>query len=93
MVDVFGRNSQPSIPVEASEIADLIDFLHHVIHYEGQGGPVQANSKPRPEALALCGRASESLCPDVQHLLSHLKPDVNSSIYAATHPKLVQNPS
>ncbi|KAL0005249.1 hypothetical protein SO802_012810 [Lithocarpus litseifolius] len=27
MVDVFGRNSQPSIPVEASEIADLIDFL------------------------------------------------------------------
>lgn len=93
MVDVFGRNSQPSHPVEASEIADLIDFLHHVIHYEGQGGPVQANSKPRPEALALCGRASESLRPDVQHLLSHLKPDVNSSIYAATHPKLVQNPS
>jgi mediator of RNA polymerase II transcription subunit 23 len=66
---------------------------HHVIHYEGQGGPVQANSKPRPEVLALCGRASESLRPDVQHLLSHLKPDVNSSIYAATHPKVVQNPS
>ncbi|XP_062171372.1 mediator of RNA polymerase II transcription subunit 23 [Alnus glutinosa] len=93
IVDVFGRNSQPSNPVEASEIADLIDFLHHVIHYEGQGGPVQANSKPRPEVLALCGRASESLRPDVQHLLSHLKPDVNSSIYAATHPKVVQNPS
>jgi len=93
MVDVFGRNSQPSNPVEASEIADLIDFLHHVIHYEGQGGPVQANSKPRPEVLALFGRASESLRPDVQHLLSHLKPDVNSSVYAATHPKVVQNPS
>eukprot|EP00257_Ricinus_communis_P023719 XP_015583777.1 mediator of RNA polymerase II transcription subunit 23 isoform X2 [Ricinus communis] len=93
MVDVFGRNSQPSTPVEASEIADLIDFLHHVIHYEGQGGPVQANSKPRAEVLALCGRAAESLRPDIQHLLSHLKPDVNSSIYAATHPKLVQNPS
>lgn len=27
MVDVFGRNSQPATPVEASEIADLIDFL------------------------------------------------------------------
>ncbi|KAF5450349.1 hypothetical protein F2P56_030709 [Juglans regia] len=93
LVDVFGRNSQTSTPVEASEIADLIDFLHHVIHYEGQGGPVQANSKPRPEVLALCARASENLRPDVQHLLSHLKPDVNSSIYAATHPKLVQNPS
>ncbi|XP_015583777.2 mediator of RNA polymerase II transcription subunit 23 isoform X2 [Ricinus communis] len=93
MVDVFGRNSQPSTPVEASEIADLIDFLHHVIHYEGQGGPVQANSKPRAEVLALCARAAESLRPDIQHLLSHLKPDVNSSIYAATHPKLVQNPS
>ena len=66
---------------------------HHVVHYEGQGGPVQANSKPRPEVLALCGRASENLRPDVQHLLSHLKTDVNSSIYAATHPKLVQNPA
>lgn len=93
MVDVFGRNSQPSNPVEASEIADLVDFLHHVIHYEGQGGPVQANSKPRPDVLALCGRASESLRPDVQHLLSHLKPDVNCSIYAATHPKVVQSAS
>ncbi|KAF2308392.1 hypothetical protein GH714_006677 [Hevea brasiliensis] len=93
MADVFGRNSQPSTPVEASEIADLIDFLHHVVHYEGQGGPVQANSKPRPEVLAQCGRAAESLRPDIQHLLSHLKPDMTSSIYAATHPKLVQNPS
>ncbi|KAK9276326.1 hypothetical protein L1049_005858 [Liquidambar formosana] len=93
MVDVFGRDSQPSAPVEASEIADLIDFLHHVVHYEGQGGPVQANSKPRPEVLALFGRALENLRPDVQHLLSHLKTDMNSSIYAATHTKLAQNPS
>ncbi|XP_019179352.1 PREDICTED: mediator of RNA polymerase II transcription subunit 23 [Ipomoea nil] len=92
LVDVFGRNTQPPIPVEASEIADIIDFLHHVIHYEGQGGPVQANSRPRAEVLALCGRVAESLRPDVQHLLSHLKPDANSSIYAATHPKPVQNP-
>ncbi|XP_052186132.1 mediator of RNA polymerase II transcription subunit 23 isoform X2 [Diospyros lotus] len=90
MVDVLGKNSQPSAPIEASDIADIIDFLHHVVHYEGQGGPVQANSKPRAEVLAICGRAIENLRPDVQHLLSHLKTDVNSSIYAATHPKLVQ---
>ncbi|KAE8730080.1 Jasmonate-zim-domain protein 3, putative isoform 1 [Hibiscus syriacus] len=93
LVDVFGKNIQPSVPVEASEITDLIDYLHHIIHYEGQGGPVQANSKPRSEVLAICGRAAESLRPDVQHLLSHLKPDINTSIYAATHPKLAQNPS
>ncbi|XP_057961845.1 mediator of RNA polymerase II transcription subunit 23 isoform X2 [Malania oleifera] len=92
MSDVFGRNSQSSTPVQASDIADLIDFLHHVVHYEGQGGPVQANSKPRAEVLALCGRALENLRPDVQHLLSHLKSDTSTSIYAATHPKLVQNP-
>ncbi|KAI4373214.1 hypothetical protein MLD38_011365 [Melastoma candidum] len=92
MVDVFGRNAQSSAPAEASEIVDLVDFLHHVVHYEGQGGPVQANSKPRPEILALISRACESLRPDLQHLLSHLKTDVNSSVYAATHPKIVQNP-
>ncbi|KAL9352636.1 hypothetical protein Peur_055316 [Populus x canadensis] len=92
MVDVFGRSSQTSTAVEASEIADLIDFLHHVVHYEGQGGPVQPNSKPKSEFLALCGKAAESLRLDLQHLLSHLKPDTNSSIYAATHPKLVQDP-
>ncbi|KAK4409723.1 Mediator of RNA polymerase II transcription subunit [Sesamum angolense] len=91
MADVFGRNSQPSAPLEASEIADIIDFLHHIVHYEGQGGPVQASSKPRAEVLALIGRAAETLRPDVQHLLTHLKADVNSSIYAATHPKFVQN--
>ena len=68
-------------------------FSHHVVHYEGQGGPVQASSKPRPEVLALIGRASESLRPDIQHLLSHLNPDVNSSVYAAFHPKLAQNPT
>lgn len=93
MVDVFGKNSTPSTPVEAADIADLIDFLHHIVHYEGQGGPVQTNSKPRLEVLALCGRALENLRPDVQHLLSHLKIDSNSSIYAATYQKQVQNAS
>ncbi|OVA05734.1 Mediator complex [Macleaya cordata] len=92
MADVFGRNSQPSTPTEASEIADLIDFLHHAVLYEGQGGPVQSNSKPKLEILTLCGKVMELLRPDVQHLLSHLRTDPNSSIYAATHPKLVQNP-
>lgn len=67
-------------------------FSHHVIHYQGQGGPVQASSKPRPDVLALIGRASESLRPDIQHLLSHLKPDVDSSIYFAPVQK-VQNPN
>lgn len=70
----------------------FVALRHHVIHYEGQGGPVQASSRPRAEVLALCGRIAESLRPDVQHLLSHLKTDANSSIYAATHPKPVQNP-
>ena len=27
LVDVFGKNSQPSTSVEASDITDLIDFL------------------------------------------------------------------
>ncbi|CAH2033702.1 unnamed protein product [Thlaspi arvense] len=85
MVDVFGKNSQTQVPVEASQIADLIDFLHHVVHYEGQGGAVQSSSKPRPDILALIGRAADALRPDVQHLLSHLKTDPNSSIYAAAH--------
>lgn len=66
---------------------------HHVVHYEGQGGPVQGTSKPRPDVLALCGRALENLREDVRHLLSHLTTDVNSSIYAATHPKMAPNPS
>ncbi|KAK9750255.1 hypothetical protein RND81_02G182500 [Saponaria officinalis] len=92
MVDVFGKTAQPSVPAQASEIIDIIDFLHHAVHYEGQGGPVQATSKPRAEVLVLFSRALESLRPDVQHLLSHLTTDVNSSIYAATHPKLVQSP-
>ncbi|KAL3631411.1 Mediator of RNA polymerase II transcription subunit 23 [Castilleja foliolosa] len=87
MADVFGRNVQPPAPIEASEIADIIDFLHHIVHYEGQGGPVQASSKPRAEVLTLIGRAAESLRPDVQHLLTHLRADANSSVYAATHPK------
>ncbi|PHT50158.1 hypothetical protein CQW23_09905 [Capsicum baccatum] len=91
LVDVFGRNSQLSAPIEAADITDLIDFLHHVIHYEGQGGPVQASSKPRSEILALFGRAAENLRADVQHLFSHLNADSNSSVYAATHPKMVPN--
>lgn len=66
-------------------------YRHHIVHYEGQGGPVQASSKPRAEVLALIGRAAESFRPDVQHLMTHLKADVNCSIYAATHPKFVQN--
>ncbi|CAN7094362.1 unnamed protein product [Brassica rapa subsp. narinosa] len=85
MVDVFGKNSQTPVPVEASQIADLVDFLHHVVHYEGQGGAVQSSSKPRADTLALIGRAADSLRPDVQHLLSHLRTDPNSSIYAAAH--------
>ncbi|KAF9587040.1 hypothetical protein IFM89_039726 [Coptis chinensis] len=93
IADMFGRNSQPSTPNEASGVADLIDFLHHAILYEGQGGPVQASSKPKLEALGMCGKLMEMLRPDVQHLLSHLRADPNTSIYAATHPKLVQNPS
>lgn len=62
------------------------------MHYEGQVGPVQSTSKPRAEVLVLFSRALESLRPDAQHLLSHLTTDVNSSVYASTHPKLVQNP-
>ncbi|KAF1874457.1 hypothetical protein Lal_00029884 [Lupinus albus] len=88
LVDVFGINSQHSTSVQASEIADLIDFIHHVVHYEGQGGPVQASSKPRPEVLALIESSSENLRPDIRHLMLHLKTDVNSSIYVAvSHPK------
>ena len=58
---------------------------HHVVHYEGQGGAVQSSSKPRADTLALIGRAADSLRPDVQHLLSHLRTDPNTSIYAAAH--------
>ncbi|KAG7655287.1 Mediator complex subunit Med23 [Arabidopsis suecica] len=85
LVDVFGKTAQTTAPVEASQIADLIDFLHHIIHYEGQGGAVQTSSKLRPDILALIGRAAETLRPDVQHLLAHLKTNPNSSIYAAAH--------
>ncbi|PIA26633.1 hypothetical protein AQUCO_09100060v1 [Aquilegia coerulea] len=91
--DVFGKNSQPSTPNEASGVADLIDFLYHLILYEGQGGPVQTNSKPKLDTLATCGKLMEILRSDIQHLLCHLWIDPNTSIYAATHPKLVQNPS
>ncbi|CAA6664813.1 unnamed protein product [Spirodela intermedia] len=93
MADVFGKTTQPPTPVEASEIKDLVDFLHHAVMYEGQGGPVQSSSRPKPETLTLCGKVMDMLRPDVQHLLAHLKTDPNSSIYAATHPKLAQNPT
>ncbi|XP_051146018.1 mediator of RNA polymerase II transcription subunit 23 [Andrographis paniculata] len=87
MADVFGKNVQSQAPVEASEISDIIDFLHHIVHYEGQGGPVQPSSKPRAEILALIGRAAENLRPDVQHLLTHLKNDVNCSVYTTVNSK------
>lgn len=93
MADVFGKNSQPATPVDASEIRDLIDFIHHAVMYEGQGGPVQSSSKPKLEILTLCGKVLELLRPDVQHLFIHLQTDPNSSIYAATHPKIAHNPA
>lgn len=92
LADVFGRNSQVSIPVEATEISDLIDFLHHAVLYEVQGS-TQNGAKPKPETLSLCSKAVEHLRPDLQHLLRHLSADPNSSIYAATHPKIVQRPT
>jgi len=55
--------------------------------------PGQAERRPRPETLVLCSKAVERLRPDVQALFRHLSPDPASSIYAATHPKLVQRPS
>lgn len=61
--------------------------------YEGQGGPVQSTTKPKFECLTLCGKVVDLLRPDVAHLFTHLTTDPNSSIYAATHPKLVQNPA
>lgn len=92
IADVFGQNSMSTTSTEASGVADIIDFLYHAILYEGQGGPVQGTSKPKLETLAMCGEIMEMLRPDIQHLLSHLRIDANTSIYAATHPKLVQNP-
>lgn len=68
-----------------------VQTRHHAVMYEGQGGPVQSNSKPKVEILTLCGKVMGLLRPDVQHLFSHLKIDQTSSIYAATHPKLTQN--
>lgn len=52
---------------------------------------MQSNSKPRPEVLALIARVAENLRPDVKHLLRHLKPDADASIYAATYTKMAQN--
>ncbi|KAF3772743.1 Mediator of RNA polymerase II transcription subunit 23 [Nymphaea thermarum] len=63
---------------------------HHAVLYEGQG-PVQGDSKPKPDTLILCGKMVELLRPDLQHLFCHLRPDLKISIYAATHPKFVQS--
>ncbi|XP_049935782.1 mediator of RNA polymerase II transcription subunit 23 isoform X2 [Nymphaea colorata] len=90
MADVFGRNSQPTSLIEVKDISDIIDFLHHAVLYEGQG-PVQGDSKPKPDTLILCGKMVELLRPDLQHLFCHLRPDPKISIYAATHPKFVQS--
>ncbi|BFI23757.1 mediator of RNA polymerase II transcription subunit 23 [Marchantia polymorpha subsp. ruderalis] len=89
MADVFGRNSVVSANCEAAEISDLVDFLHHAVMMETQGIS-SAVGKPRPETLMLCSKAVERLRPDLQHLFRHLSADVNTSIYAATHPKMAQ---
>eukprot|EP00252_Welwitschia_mirabilis_P010175 TRINITY_DN23348_c0_g1_i1.p1 TRINITY_DN23348_c0_g1~~TRINITY_DN23348_c0_g1_i1.p1 ORF type:complete len:1136 (+),score=169.95 TRINITY_DN23348_c0_g1_i1:69-3476(+) len=91
LADVFGRNAQLTQPVRATEISDLIDFLHHAVLYEAQGS-TQNGAKPKPETLSLCMKAVEHLHPELQHLLRHLTTDPNSSIYAATHPKMSQRP-
>ncbi|XP_078444116.1 mediator of RNA polymerase II transcription subunit [Wolffia australiana] len=93
LADVFGKNTQPPNPTDVSEIKDIVDFLHHAVMYEGQGGPVQSSSKPRLETLTLCGKVLDMLRPDIQHLLSHLTTNQSSSIYAATHPKLANQVS
>ncbi|KAL3685167.1 hypothetical protein R1sor_003189 [Riccia sorocarpa] len=87
MVDVFGRNSV--VKCEATEISDLVDFLHHAVLMEVQG-PSSAVGKPRPETLMLCSKVIERLRPDVQHMFRHLCVDATTSIYAATHPKMAQ---
>lgn len=87
LADVFGRNSQVPSATEATDIVDLVDFLHHAVMMEVQATG-QAGGRPRPETLVLCSKAVERLRPDVQLLFRHLSPDGASSIYAATHPKL-----
>jgi mediator of RNA polymerase II transcription subunit 23 len=89
LADVFGRSPQVSSVTEASEISDLVDFLHHAVMMEVQMTG-QAGGRPRPDTLVLCTKAVERLRPDLQHLFRHLSADPNSSIYAATHPKLLQ---
>lgn len=59
---------------------------------EAQGAG-QTGARPKPETLVLCTKGVERLRPDLQHLFQHLSPDTASSIYAATHPKLIQRPS
>jgi mediator of RNA polymerase II transcription subunit 23 len=62
---------------------------HHAVMMEVQMTG-QAGGRPRPDTLVLCTKAVERLRPDLQHLFRHLSADPNSSIYAATHPKLLQ---
>lgn len=87
LADVFGQKSQLACSINIHEISDLIDFLHHAVMLEGQ-----ASGKPRPETLMLCSKAVDRLRADLQPLFRHLSMDTNISIYAATHPKLVQRP-
>ncbi|CAM6090169.1 unnamed protein product [Calypogeia fissa] len=89
MADVFGKNSPASPATDLSEISDLVDFLHHAVILEGQG-PNNIGGRPRPETLTFCTKAVDMLHPDLKHLFRHLSADVNTSIYAATHPKMTQ---
>ncbi|KAH7428872.1 hypothetical protein KP509_09G020900 [Ceratopteris richardii] len=84
MADVFGQKPQPS-PINVIEISDLIDFLHHAVMLDG--------GKPRPEILNLCSKAVDRLHSDLQPYFRHLSTDSSKSIYAATHPKLLQKPA
>eukprot|EP00850_Spirogloea_muscicola_P008367 SM000044S16014 [mRNA] locus=s44:548456:560883:- [translate_table: standard] len=87
VADIFGRSVETPCPNPATDITDLVDFLHHAVMLEGgQGG--RPGRRPRVETLALCAKAVERLRPDLQALFRHLTNDQAVSIYAATHPKL-----
>lgn len=87
LADVFGQKSQPASSINIDEISDIVDFLHHAVMLDGQ-----ASGKTRPETLLLCSKAVDRLHADLQPLFRHLSTDTNVSVYAATHPKLVQRP-
>lgn len=88
LADVFGHQAHLSTSIDACEISDLVDFLHHAVMLEVQG----SSGKPRPETLLLCSKGVDRLRADIQPLFRHLSLDTNVSVYAATHPKLVQRP-